>query len=176
MFFGPELRLPGYSVFFVMELRTRRVHIAGIQRDPDGHWLLQVARNLLNDFDGFLRGKTHLILDRDPLFTKAFKDLLGHGGVEVVTLPARSPNLNAFAERFVRSIKGECLSRLVILGEAHLHHAIREYMAHYHQERNHQGLENALIDPGPEIGRQEGRILCRPRLGGLLRHYLREAA
>jgi len=165
-----------YSVFFVMELRTRRVHIAGIQRDPDGHCLLQIARNLLNDFDGFLRGKTHLILDRDPLFTAAFKDLLGQGGVKVVTLPRRSPNLNAYSERFVRSIKDECLGRMVILGERHLRHAIRHYMAHYHSERNHQGLDSALIDPGPEADRQEGRILCRPRLGGLLRHYYREAA
>ena len=165
-----------YSVFFVMELRTRRVHIAGIRRDPDGHWLLQVARNLLDDLDGFLRSKTHLILDRDPLFMKAFKDLLGHSGAKVVTLPARSPILNSYVERFVRSIKDECLSRLVILGEAHLRHAIRNFVDHYHRERNHQGLDNALIDPGPEIGRQEGRVLCRPRLGGLLRHYYREAA
>lgn len=165
-----------YSVFFVMELRTRRLQIAGIQRDPDGHWCKQVARNLLDEFDGFLRGKTHLILDRDPLFTQAFKDLLGHGGMEVVTLPARSPNLNAYAERFVRSIKSECLNRLVILGEAHLRHAVQNFVDHYHSERNHQGLNNTLIDPGPEIGRQEGRILCRPCLGGLLRHYHREAA
>jgi len=139
-------------------------------------YVLQVARNLLDDLDGFLRGKTHLILDRDPLFTKAFKELLALGGVEVVSLPPRSPNLNAFAERFVRSIKHECLNRLVILGEAHLRHAIREYMVHFHKERNHQGLDSALIDPGPEVGRQEGRILCRPRLGGLLRHYHREVA
>jgi len=87
-----------YSVLFVMELKTRKVHIAGIQPDPDGHWVLQAARNLLDDFDGFLRGKTHLILDRDPLFTTALKELLGHGGVQVVTLPRRSPNLNAYAE------------------------------------------------------------------------------
>ncbi len=165
-----------YSVFFVMELRTRRVHIAGIQPDPDGQWVLQVARNLLNDFDGFLQGKTHLILDRDPLFTAAFKELLRHSGVQVVTLPRRSPNLNAYAERFVRSIKHECLGRMVILGEGHLRHAVAQYVEHYHRERNHQGLDSALIDPGPTVGQQEGRLLCRSRLGGLLRHYHREAA
>ena len=165
-----------YSVLFVMELRTRRVHVAGIARDPDGGWVLARMRALLDDFDGFLRGKTHLILDRDPLFTAAAKQLLAHGGVEVVTLPRRSPNLNAYAERFVRSIKHECLDRLVILGEGHLRHAVREYLEHYHRERNHQGLHSVLIDPGPEVGRQEGSLRCRTRLGGLLRYYHREVA
>ena len=93
-----------------------------------------------------------------------------------MSLPPRSPNLNAYAERFVRSIKEECLDRLVILSEGQLRHAIREYLAHYHAERNHQGLDSELIDPGREAGRVEGEVACRTRLGGLLRYYYRKAA
>tara|TARA_B100000965_G_scaffold163247_1_gene136005 strand:- start:1638 stop:2747 length:1110 start_codon:yes stop_codon:yes gene_type:complete len=162
-----------YSVFFVMELKTRRVHVAGIRENPDSAWLLQVGRNLINACKGFLRGKTHLILDRDPLYSSAFKDLLDGAGVSVVTLPRRSPNLNAHAERFVRSVRSECLDHLVILGERHLRVVIRDYLAHYHAERNHQGLGSALIDPGPGVGRSEGEIACRSRLGGFLRYYHR---
>ncbi len=165
-----------YSVFFVMELKTRRVHVAGIRENPDSAWLLQLGRNLLDACEGFLREKTHLILDRDPLYSSDFKDLLEGAGVSVMTLPRRSPNLNAHAERFVRSIRSECLDHLVILGESHLRALIRDYLAHYHAERNHQGLDSALIDPGPEVGRDEGEIACRSRLGGLLRYYHRKAA
>jgi len=165
-----------YHVLFVIRLKTRRVHVAGISSDPNGEWTKQIARNLTDPVDGFLTDVTHLIHDRDPLFTEAFRYLLNGSGVECVRLPVRSPNLNAYAERFVRSIKSECLSRVVIFGEAHLRHAIREYLAHYHRERNHQGLASALIEPGPELELFEGRVACRQRLGGLLRYYHREAA
>ena len=159
-----------------MELKSRRVHVAGVRENSDSAWLLQVGRNLLDPCEGFLREKTHLILDRDPLYSSAFKDLLEGAGVSVVTLPQRSPNLNAHAERFVRSIRSECVDRLAILGESHLRVVIRDYLAHYHAERNHQGLDSALIDPGPEAGRNEGEIACLSRLGGLLRYYHRKAS
>jgi hypothetical protein len=94
-----------------------------------------------------LVGKRYALVDRDPLCTEGFRRILGQGGVKVVRLPARSPNLNAFAERFVLSIKSECLDRLVPLGEAHLRRAILESTEHYHEERNHQGLDNELIVP-----------------------------
>ncbi len=165
-----------YHVLFVIRLKTRRVHVAGVSSGPNGEWIKQVARNLTDPDDGFLRDVTHLIHDRDPIFTKAFQCLLEGCGVECMRLPARSPNLNAYAERFVRSIKSECLSRMVIFGEVHLRHAIREYLAHYHQERNQQGLASALIEPGPEVDLREGRVVCRHRLGGLLRYYHRAAA
>jgi transposase InsO family protein len=97
-------------------------------------------------------------------------------GVKVVRLPARSPNLNAYAERFVLSIKSECLERMVLLGEWHLRRAISEYMRHYHGERNHQGLENALIAGNPEDAAGAGAVVRRERLGGLLNFYCREAA
>jgi transposase InsO family protein len=126
--------------------------------------------------DGFLLGKRYLILDRDPLYTAAFRRLMNAVSVNVVRLPARSPNLNAYAERFVLSIKSECLDRMVLLGELHLRRAISEYMRHYHGERNHQGLENALIDGVSQDTDGLGRVARRERLGGLLSFCYREAA
>ncbi len=163
-----------YSVLFVIDLPTRRVQIAGICPTPNGAWMEQVARNLVDEFDGFLRGKTHLIHDRDPLFTKAFLGILAGGGAESVHLPPKSPNLNAYAERFVLSIKSECLDRMVLLGEAHLRRAIDQYVEHYHVERTHQGLDNTLIDGVPEC--RDGAVQRHERLGGLLSSYAREAA
>ena len=163
-----------YMVLFVIDLPTRRVEIAGISLVPKGPWMEQIARNLVDEMAGFLRGKTHLIHDRDPLFTRGFRELLQSAGVTSVRLPPRSPNLNSFAERFVLSIKSECLSRLVILGERHLRRAIAEYVEHYHHERTHQGLGNRLIEGVPE--RESGRVVRRERLGGLLSSYYREAA
>ena len=135
-----------------------------------------MARNLTDAIDGFLRNARFLIHDRDPLFSASFRTTLGAVGVETVKLPARSPNLNAYAERFVRSIKCECLNKIVLLGENHLRMIVREYIAHFHFERNHQGLDNRLIFPAQESCRTAGSIRCRERLGGMLRYYHREAA
>jgi len=165
-----------YSVFFVMELKTRRVEIAGISCQPCGEWMKQVARNLTDAVDGFLLGARYLILDRDPLYTDAFRRMLTDSGAKVLRLPARSPNLNAHAERFVLSVKSECLDRLVLLGEQHLRTAIAEYVSHYHGERHHQGLSNELIIPDDTVGRTKGPVTCRQRLGGMLRYYCRKAA
>ncbi len=166
--------LARYLVFFVIDLPTRRVEIAGIKPVPDSRWMAQVARNLVDEVSGFLRKKTRLILDRDPLFTAQFRAILKSGGVKVVRLPARSPNLNAYAERFVLSIKSECLGRIIPLGERHLRHAINEYVDHYHFERKHQGLGNRLIAGVSET--RAGPVNRRERLGGLLSSYYREAA
>ena len=165
-----------YSVFFVMEVKTRRVEIAGISCEPCGEWMKQVARNLTDAVDGFLLGTRYVILDRDPLYTGAFRRLLEDGGVNVVRLPARSPNLNAHAERFVLSAKKERLNRLVLLGEQHLRNAIGEFVRHYHGERHHQGRDNELIIPDETAGRTDGEVACRQRLGGVLRYYYRKAA
>jgi transposase InsO family protein len=135
----------------------------------------QIARNLLDAEDGFLLGKRYLLLDRDPLYTKEFRSALERGGVGVVRLPPRSPNLNAYAERFVLSIKRECLDRIVPLGERHLRLAVSEFVTHYHRERNHQGLENRLIEVS-EPANTNGRVVRRERLGGLLNYYHRAAA
>ena len=135
------------AVLFVLELSTRRVEIAGMTTEPDGPWMTQIARNLTDDADGFLIGKKYLIHDRDPLFTQEFGETLSAAGLSVIRLPARSPNLNAYAERFVRSIKESCLDRMILFGEGSLRRASGEFLAHYHRERNHQGLGNQLIFP-----------------------------
>ncbi|WP_075090811.1 integrase core domain-containing protein [Haloferula sp. BvORR071] len=178
-FFTVELwcwgRLTRYHVFFVIRLATRRVHIAGIIPEPDGRWMKQVGRNLTDCQDGFLRECRFLIHDRATVFTREFISILKAAGVASIRLPARSPNLNAFAERFVRSIKSECLDHLIIVGERSLRRAVDEFCAHYHEERNHQGLENKLIEASFG-GCESEELRCRRRLGGLLCYYHREAA
>lgn len=167
-----------YYVLFVMELKTRRIHVAGISCDPCEEWMMQIARNLTDAFDGFLRKARVLIVDRDPLFTAQFRRLLKDHGTRVCRLPRRSPNLNAFVERWVRSIRRECLDRIIPLGERHLHRAITEYVVHYHAERVHQGLGHRRIAPERrvDLGPSEARILCRVRLGGLLKYYYAASA
>jgi putative transposase len=158
-----------------MKLKTRTVEIAGITSRPNEAWMTLVARNLTAADDGFLRGMQYVIFDRDPLYTTAFRRLLRDSGVKPLVLPAWSPNLNAFAERFVQSAKSECLERMVLLGEGHLRVTVREFVGRYHEERPHQGLGNALIAPTTTvIG--TGQVKCRERLGDLLKFYCREAA
>ena len=164
-----------YVVFFVMKLKTRSGAIAGITHQPDEAWMTQIARNLTGADDGFLHRMQYVILDRDPLYTAGFRRLLRDSGVTPLVLPAWSPNLNAFAERFVESVKSECLDRLVLLGEEHLRMAVREFAYHYHEERPQQGLGNELITPPPTVA-GTGPMKCRERLGGLLKFYYREAA
>jgi transposase InsO family protein len=161
--------LTRYVVLFVIELATRRVHIAGIASEPNSAWVVQCGRQLTDAVDGFLVGKRFLLHDRDSLFTEAFRETLAATGVETVRLPPKSPNLNAFAERFVRSIKESCLNRLILVGEDSLRRAVREFVAHYHHERNHQGLGNVLIFPRSIQTRSNDPIVCRERLGGLLK-------
>ena len=168
--------LTRYLVLFVIELKTRYIHIAGMHPVPDGAWMEQMARNLTDPDEGFLRASHHLIHDRDPLYTRVFVEILRSGGVHPVRLPARSPNLNAYAERFVRSIKNECLSRVVPLGKGHLRRLVHEYVEHYHRERNHQGCENQLLERAPPPVRLKANIRRQERLGGLLNFYYREAA
>jgi len=165
-----------FYLLFVLKLSTRRVHLAGVTTNPAGPWMRQIARNLTDGEDGFLNGSRHLLLDRDTKFTDEFREILDTAGVDPVKLPPRSPNLNAHMERFMRSIKDECLDRMIFFGENSLRNAVREYLAHYHSERNHQGLENELIDPGEEVSRTDGAIQCRERLGGMLKYYHRAAA
>jgi len=164
-----------YAVLVVMDLASRRVQIAGIVHEPCEAWMVQVARNLTDAVDGFLLQHRYLIMDRDPVFSRKVRRQLAMSGVEPVRLPSRSPNLNAFVERFNKSIQEECLNRVIPLGERHLRELVREYVAHYHKERPHQGLAGALIAP-TKSRRGRGSIGRRERLGGLLNHYYREAA
>ena len=165
-----------YYVLVVIELATRRVQIAGITPHPTAAFMQQCAQQLTDPLEGFLGGKRYLIHDRDTKFTQAFDGLLKDSGVEPIGLPPRSPNLNAHCERFVRSIKEEALERMVMLGEAALSYVIHQYLAHYHTERNHQGLANQVIAPEPGLGSRGGQVRCRERMGGLLRYYYRDAA
>jgi transposase InsO family protein len=168
--------LTRYLVLFVIELATRRVQIVGISAEPDSAWVTQCSRQLTDAADVFLLGKRFLLHDRDPLFSEAFRETLAATGVETVRLPPHSPNLNAHAERYVRTIKEACLNRLIFVGERSLRQAIGEFVTHYHHERNHQGLGNVLIFPASVHPRSDDRVACRERLGGLLKYYHRAAA
>src|ERR671933_904001 len=148
-----------YYVLVVMELATRRVQIAGITPHPTGAFMQQCARQLTDPFDGFLLGKRYLLHDRDTKFTQVFETVLKESGVEPILLLPRSPNLNAHCERFVRSIKEEALAQMVILGERVLYYVLQQYLAHYHHERNHQGLDNQLIMPEGAVGHHTGLVV-----------------
>ena len=168
--------LQRFIVLFFIELSTRKVEIAGIATAANGLWMSQIGRNLTDAVDGILSGKRYLIHDRDPLFTAEFLRMLADLDVKSVKLPPRSPNLNAHAERFVRSIKESCLERMIFFGEDALRKGIREFVLHYHGERNHQGLGNRLILPDECPAGHHGAVLRRERLGGMLNYYYRAAA
>jgi Integrase core domain len=152
------------------------VVIAGITVHPDEPWMQQIARNVTMEGCGALRDCRYLLHDRDTKYTQSFRTIIASGQVEPLVLPARSPNLNAYAERWVRSVKEECLSKLVLFGERSLRRALREYVEHYHAERNHQGKDSVLLFPWDKAGDRERPVRCRKRLGGLLRYYHQEAA
>ena len=165
-----------YHVLFVIKLATREVQIAGMVAEPNETWMKQIARNLIDPLAGFLRGTRLLIHDRASLFGEQFRQVLVSAQVEGLRLPARSPNLNAYAERFVRTIRQECLSRMIFFGEDSLRRTVKEFVAHYNQERNHQGLANQLIRPEVPAFPVGGNICRRKRLVGLLNYYYWEAA
>ena len=166
-----------YYVLFFIHLETRRVDIGGITVHPDERWMQQMARNVTMEVWGALQGCRYLLHDRDTKYTPSFRAIIESSQVKSLALPARSPNLNAHAERWVKSVKEECLSRLVLFGERSLRRALQAYLAHYHGERNHQGRGNVLLFPSvTKTPAGEGPVQCRERLGGLLRYYHREAA
>src|SRR5215203_5980444 len=173
--FGPELRLrnrrQGPGSIRVERVSAPRVQILGSTPHPDETFMCQIVRNLtLGDTDQ-CRG---LICDRYAKWSRAVRARLQDAGIRVVQTPYRAPNANAYAERFVRSTKEECLNRLIPCGERHHRRAIAEFVAHYHRERNHQGLDNELIESEPAAGRV-GRVRRHQRLGGLLNYYARAA-
>ena len=165
-----------YYVLFVMQLRTRSIRIAGVTTSPNSAYMKQVARNLTDVSDGFLVNSRYLIMDRDTKYTEDFREFLDREGVKAVRCPVRAPNCNAFAERFVRSIKEECLDRMILFGEASLRRALTEYVAHYHAERNHQGVDNRLLEPLDASIAANEAVYRHERLGGILNYYYREAA
>ena len=165
------------GIWFFLHVGSRQIHVAGVTPHPTEAWMVQVARNVTMEEWGCLAPGHYLIHDRDTKFCAAFQHIIDAAGVERVVLPPRSPNLNAYAERWVRSVKEECLARMILFGEASLRHALTHYVAHVHHERNHQGKDNVLLFPpiSQDTVRQ-GPVQCRERLGGLLKYYERAAA
>jgi transposase InsO family protein len=166
-------RLVTHYTLVVIHHATRAVRIVGTTVHPGELFMDQVAKLLTDPVDGFLRHARDLVIDRDSKFTEKFREILGEAGVRILRIPPSAPNCNAIAERFVKSIKDECLDRMIFFGTDSLLRALREYEAHYLGERNHQGIGNELIDP--ELGDAEGVVTCRERLGGLLNYYYRRA-
>jgi putative transposase len=170
--------LATYYVLFFIELASRKVEIAGITPHPNEQWMKIMARNVTMDEWGFLDNCRYLIHDRDTKYCQSFRKIIESGDIKTLPLPARSPNLNAFAERWVKSVKDDCLSKLILFGETSLRRALREYLVHYHAERNHQGKDNVLLFPTATkaMNRVDGPVGCKERLGGLLKYYHREVA
>jgi transposase InsO family protein len=168
-----------YYVLFFIHLSSRKVHIAGVTPSPNHAWIMQVARNITMADWGFLGSGQYLIHDRDGKFCPAFQRIIDDAGVTRVPLPPRSPNLNAYAERWVRSVREEALSRLILFGERSLWHVLTEYVTHFHEERPHQGKGNVVLMPTvtpAQVTTRGNPIRCRERLGGMLKYYDRAAA
>ncbi|MCR9246018.1 MAG: integrase core domain-containing protein [bacterium] len=165
-----------HHVLFVIHHATRIVEIAGITTNPNADFMAQVARNLTDSVDGFLRDKRFLILDRDTKFTEQFARIIGDAGVAITPTAIQAPNMNAIAERFASSVKRECLTKMILFGEAHLRRALAEFVAHYNAERPHQGIGNEIIQPpaGPPPA-TKGEVVADERLDGLFRSYRRAA-
>ncbi len=160
---------------FAIHHATRAVEIGATTPNPNAVFMSQVARILTDPVDGFLLAKKFLLMDRDSIFSEAFRAELKADGVRAVRTPASSPNCNAIAERFVGSVRRELTDRMIFVGAASLDHALREFSAHYNAERPHQGIGNELIAPSTPSS-ANGRIERRERLGGLLNFYVRRAA
>jgi putative transposase len=181
-FFTAEVWTAGglmtYYVLTFMRVASRKVCIAGMTTSPDRRWMEQMARNVTLAEAGFLCGCRYLLHDRDAKFCAAFDGILEAVGIKAVMLPPRSPNLNAHLERWNRSVKEECLSKMILFGEASLRQVLSNYVSHFHTERNHQGKDNVILFPAPadRIGEPTGAIHTRERLGGLLKFYHRKAA
>jgi putative transposase len=163
-----------HYTLLVIHHATRAVRIVGTTVHPGSRFMDQVAKLLTDPVDGLLRHAKYLVIDRDSKFTDKFREILRDASVRVLRIPPSAPNCNALAERFVKSIKDECLDRMIFFGTASLDRALAAYEAHYLEERNHQGIGNELIDP--VLGDAEGIVARRERLGGLLNYYYRRAA
>ncbi|MBT62100.1 MAG: hypothetical protein CML13_02700 [Puniceicoccaceae bacterium] len=164
-----------YHVFFVMNLAKRQVEVAHIGCQVNGAVMAQVARNMTDSYDGILRGRRFFVCDHDPLYTKEFRQILTDSGVEVIQTRVGCPQQNGYAESFVSAIKRECIDHMIFFSEKSLRRAVEQYVEHFHQERNHQGLDNLIPFPNiPQNDSEIGPIVKSERLGGLLNYYYRE--
>jgi putative transposase len=166
-----------YYILFFLRIDTREVHLAGVTRRPDQRWMTQIARNMTMADWSVLAPGQYLIHDRDGKYGPAFQQMIEAVGVTQIPLPPRSPNLNAYAERWIRSVEEEALARLILFGERSLKDALNEYITSYHTERPHQGKGNmVLMSSPPHHGERQGPIRGHERLGGLMKYYAQEAA
>jgi putative transposase len=169
-----------YFVLFFIQPGTRKVHIAGITANPDGVWMAQQARNMCMFFDELPDRPKYIVCDQDTKFTAQFQEILKIDDIELKRTAVRAPNQNAYAERWVQSIKQECLDLFVVFGEKHFRHIIQEYVRYYHDHRPHQALGNLPPmmeeppDPVESLGPED--VICHECLGGLLTHYQRKVA
>lgn len=171
-----KFNLMRFYVLFFIHVSTREVKIAGITEYPTNNFMVQMSRNMTDPFDGFFLNKSLIILDNDILFTKQFKQMIRDFGMKFVKIPRKSPNLNAYAERFIRSIREECLNHLLLPNEKSLRHALREYEKYYNHERTHQGINGEKIKPYvKDKGTQSSKIIRVGRLGNMLNHYYKSA-
>lgn len=177
-FFTVEILTPfgliTHYVLFFIQHKTRKVVIGGITTNPDGQWCEQIARNV-TAYDGELINAKYLLHDRDGKYTEKFDALFESIGCKVKKLPPKSPNLNAFAERWVGTVKDECLSKYILFSQKMLKYVLKEYVAHFHAERNHQGKNNTLLFPDERV-ENSGKITKSSRLGGILNFYYRKAS
>ena len=162
-----------YVLFFI-ELSTRRVHLAGVTAHPDSCWVTQQARNLV--IEDRLSETHFLIRDRDAKYSGPFDEVFRCEGVRVIHTPIRAPMANAVAERFVKTVRLECLDHILVCGERHLLRLLREYISHYNQERPHRGLALETPEPKPALNRTDGKVVRVAKLGGLINEYHRIAA
>jgi putative transposase len=170
-----RLGMPQVFAMVFLNVATRRVWISTCTQKPTAEWVERQARAFLaHANDAHLPVKL-VSRDRDSLYRSNFDEVLQEHGADVMQLVFRSPNLNAYIERFIQSIQVECLDHFLVFGEQHFDYLVSEYVTHYHEERPHQGLGNQLLS-GPPPPKGDGEIRCRTRLGGLLKHYYRTAA
>ncbi len=179
-FFTTEVVTPvgliTYYVLFFIHIGSRKIHIAGMTPHPNENWMKQIARNVTMSDWGFLSNCKYLIHDRDTKFCRSFRSIIATMGIKPIRLPSQSPRMNAYSERFVGSIKRECLRKLIFFGEESLKKAFSEYVSHYHEERNHQGKYNLLLFPDPKHIKNRRKIKCSEKLNGMLKYYYRSAA
>ena len=161
-------------MLFFIELGSRRVHLAGITTNPNGAWVTQQARNLTMTTD--VAAARFLIRDRDTKFTRAFDDVFLAEGIRVIRTPVRAPRANAFAERFVRTVRQEWLDWTVIHGYRHLRTVLEQYVEHYNRHRPHRGLDLSPPEPASRAPSTIGTVIRQPLLGGLVNEYQRRAA
>lgn len=165
-----------YFVFFAIHLATRKAKLCGMTKHPKKEWMEQMAKNLTDPFDGFFLGKKYCVMDNDKIFCPSFKEILRNSGTKPKEICIRVPDMNAHIERFIKSYKNEALKWFIPQSEERLRKVTLEWLKYYNGERNHQGIENKIIQPGNEVGRAEGNIVKLPRLGGTLNYYHRDSA